>query len=178
MKLLLFQYQGRAFFLRVPALLFQVQIALLGREPYYPRLSGRQSAGSPAGSRQLPVRALRRPSRQDTQQLPASHHRLKPINSSFKAVLQIRDVYPGSEFFPSRIPDLHQRILTQKLVFYALGNMIRVVHPGSGSWFFTHPGSRDQKGTGSRIRIRNTGLPCPIGFLKVIFMRGRRQILG
>ncbi len=31
--------------------------------------------------------------------------------------------------------------------------MIRVVHPGSGirSWFFTHPGSRGQKGTGSRI---------------------------
>ena len=28
--------------------------------------------------------------------------------------------------------------------------MIRVVHPGSG--FFTHPGSRDQKGTGSRVR--------------------------
>ncbi len=24
--------------------------------------------------------------------------------------------------------------------------MIRVVHPGSGSWFFTHPGSRGQKG--------------------------------
>ncbi len=30
------------------------------------------------------------------------------------------------------------------------------VHPGSGSWLFTHPGSRGQKGTGSRIRIRNT----------------------
>jgi hypothetical protein len=30
--------------------------------------------------------------------------------------------------------------------------MIRVVHPGSGSWFFTHPGSRGQKSTGSRIR--------------------------
>ncbi len=32
------------------------------------------------------------------------------------------------------------------------GNMIRVVHPGSGSWFFTHPGSRGTKGTGSRIQ--------------------------
>ncbi len=29
--------------------------------------------------------------------------------------------------------------------------MIRDVHPGSGYWFFTHPGSRGQKGTGSRI---------------------------
>jgi hypothetical protein len=27
---------------------------------------------------------------------------------------------------------------------------------GSGSWLSTHPGSRGQKGTGSRIRIRNT----------------------
>jgi hypothetical protein len=34
--------------------------------------------------------------------------------------------------------------------------MFQVVYPGSGSKFFTHPGSRSQKGTGSRIRIRNT----------------------
>ncbi len=34
--------------------------------------------------------------------------------------------------------------------------MIWVVHPGSGSWVFTHPGSRGQKGSGSRIRIHNT----------------------
>ncbi len=27
---------------------------------------------------------------------------------------------------------------------------------GSGSWFFTHPGSNGQKGTGSRIWFRNT----------------------
>ncbi len=27
--------------------------------------------------------------------------------------------------------------------------MIRVVHPGSGCWLSTHPGSRGQKGTGS-----------------------------
>jgi hypothetical protein len=35
--------------------------------------------------------------------------------------------------------------------------MFRVVHPGSGSLLFTHPGSSGQKGTGFRIRIRNTG---------------------
>ncbi len=37
--------------------------------------------------------------------------------------------------------------------------MMWVVHPVSvsGSWFFTDPGSRGQKGTGYRIRIRNTG---------------------
>jgi hypothetical protein len=36
--------------------------------------------------------------------------------------------------------------------------MIKVLHPGSGSGFFTYPGFRiqGQKGTGSRIRIRNT----------------------
>ncbi len=30
--------------------------------------------------------------------------------------------------------------------FYALGNMIQNVHPGSGSWFFTHFGSRIHPG--------------------------------
>ncbi len=36
--------------------------------------------------------------------------------------------------------------------------MNRIVHPRSGSCFFTilDPGFRGQKGTGSRIRIRNT----------------------
>jgi SpoVK/Ycf46/Vps4 family AAA+-type ATPase len=34
--------------------------------------------------------------------------------------------------------------------------MIRAVHSGPGSCFFTHPGSRGQKGTGPRSRIRNT----------------------
>jgi len=33
--------------------------------------------------------------------------------------------------------------------------MILVVHPGSGSGLFSHHGSSDLKGTGSRIRIRN-----------------------
>ncbi len=61
------------------------------------------------------------------------------------AVLRIRDVflYPGSDFFYTgyRIPDpnfFHPgsasnnlTILTPKNGFYALGNMIRVVHPGS-----------------------------------------------
>ncbi len=44
------------------------------------------------------------------------------------------------------------RILTSKPWFYVLGNMIWVVHPGSGSWLFSHPWFRGQKGTGSRIR--------------------------
>ncbi len=34
--------------------------------------------------------------------------------------------------------------------------MIQVVHPGSGCWLSTHPGSRGQKGTRSRIQIRIT----------------------
>ncbi len=85
----------------------------------------------------------------------------------------------GSNFFPSRIrtvsiPDpgsasKNLSILTQKKKngFKALENMIRVVHPGS--WIrildpdpdflpIPDPGSRGQKGTGSRIRIRNTDL--------------------
>ncbi len=35
--------------------------------------------------------------------------------------------------------------------------MIRVVHPGSGSWFFDHPGSRGQKAPGSGSTTLN---PC------------------
>ncbi len=38
--------------------------------------------------------------------------------------------------------------------------MIRVVHPGSRMLTFSHPGSRGQKGTQSRIRIRNTAGSC------------------
>jgi hypothetical protein len=60
-------------------------------------------------------------------------------------VLWIRDVYPGSEFFPFRNPDpnfsipawgsasKNLGILAQKNDFQALGNMILVVHPGSRS---------------------------------------------
>jgi hypothetical protein len=32
------------------------------------------------------------------------------------SVLRIRDVYPGSEIFPSQDPDPHQCILTQNIV--------------------------------------------------------------
>jgi hypothetical protein len=32
------------------------------------------------------------------------------------AVLRIRDVFPGSEFSPSLIPDPHLSVLTQKIV--------------------------------------------------------------
>ncbi len=41
---------------------------------------------------------------------------------------------PRSEFFPSRIPDPHQRIkyFSPKNGFQTFGNMIRVVYPGSG----------------------------------------------
>jgi hypothetical protein len=51
------------------------------------------------------------------------------------------------------------------MVYKALENMIRVVHPGSRIRMLTstHPGSRGQKGIGSRIRIRNTG--CDWSFL-------------
>ncbi len=88
---------------------------------------------------------------------------------------------PVSDFFPSRIPDpncLHSgsRILikefkyfnpqkSKKNGFWALKNMIRVVHPGSWCWLspILDPGSRIQGSKrypipdpGSRIRIRNT----------------------
>ncbi len=87
---------------------------------------------------------------------------------------------PGSEFFPSRILDpgcalKNSSILTKKNGFSALRNMIRVLHPGSGSriWILTFYLSRipilDPRSqihgskrhripcSGSWIRIRNTG---------------------
>jgi hypothetical protein len=82
---------------------------------------------------------------------------------------------PDPNYFPSRISDpnffypgsvsKNASILTQKRGFQALGNMIRDVHPCSGSLdpdpdflVIPDPGSRGQKCTGSRIR--NTKEVC------------------
>ena len=93
-------------------------------------------------------------------------HTNRVVGRLEQTVLRIRDVYPGSDFFPSRIPTVsildpgsvkkNLIILTskkQKKGFYAIKNMIRVVLP------IPDPGSRGQKGTGSRIR--NTGNRIP-----------------
>ncbi len=83
---------------------------------------------------------------------------MRQFCNSSTAVLWIRDdyrgsrirliFYPGSELFPSRIPDLHKKF--------------KYFNPKK--WFpdpdflpVPDPGSRGQKGTGSRIRFRNTG---------------------
>jgi hypothetical protein len=78
--------------------------------------------------------------------------------------------HPGSQIQIFSIPDpdtgfrsKNLSILTLKNDFQALGNMVVHSVTGSGSWLFTHPRSRipeprsrGQKGTRSRIRIRNT----------------------
>jgi hypothetical protein len=79
---------------------------------------------------------------------------------------------PGSEFFLPRIPgqqypgsgsaSKNLSIFNPKNSFKALGNMVRDFHLD----FFTHPGSRDQKGTRSRIRnkiSKNSQIPVNIG---------------
>jgi hypothetical protein len=59
--------------------------------------------------------------------------------------------------------------------------MIRVVHPGSRIRMptFSHPGSRGQKGTQSRIRIRNTdGMFIPdqgAGFFSIPDQRSKKH---
>ncbi len=81
------------------------------------------------------------------------------------SVLRIRDVYPGYRIRIFSIPDPRSRTQGQKdfripdpdpyrikefnyfiskKCYQAFGNKIRDVHPGSGSWFFNHPGSRLQ----------------------------------
>ncbi len=95
-------------------------------------------------------------------------------------VLRIRDVHPdpGSEFFPSRIRIKEFKYLTPKSGFQALGNMNHISESSSRLLIrdpnfylsrIANPGSRSQKGTGSRIRICNTA-PPPI-------TRGREEEL-
>ncbi len=73
--------------------------------------------------------------------------------------LRIRDVYPGSKFFPPRIrifssphpgsASKNLSILTQKMVskFSEIWSWLFIPDPdpGSWSWLFTHSGSRGQK---------------------------------
>ncbi len=66
---------------------------------------------------------------------------------------------------PHPLPSKKFSILTQSNGLKALGNMIRVFHPGSGSWLSTHPWSSSQKATGSRIWIRSTDKPIRIPVL-------------
>ncbi len=71
----------------------------------------------------------------------------------FITVLRIRDVYPGSEFFPSRIRIFFVFKYNPKNWFLSS----RKYDPGWSSWIrIPDHGSRGQKGAGSRIR--NTGL--------------------
>ncbi len=57
----------------------------------------------------------------------------------YKTLWRIRDIYPGSNFFPSRMPDpncLHPRSRIRTVSIpdpdpKKIENMIRVVHPGS-----------------------------------------------
>ncbi len=91
----------------------------------------------------------------------------------YESVLRIRDVYPdpGSDFFPSRIPDpnffypgsasKNLSILTPQKWFpnsrkYDPGCSFRVPDPDPDFLSIPDSGSRGRKGTGSRIRIRNT----------------------
>ncbi len=88
--------------------------------------------------------------------------------------VSVSDADPGSQFFPSRIPDLNSfipdpgyasqnlSILTQKSVSKLIWSGYLIPDQDPGSWDFTHPGFRGQKGTGSRIRICNTGFCEPL----------------
>jgi hypothetical protein len=70
------------------------------------------------------------------------------------AVLRIRDVYPGSDFFPSQIRIKEFKPKKPKKWFLSS----RKYDPDPDADFLPipDPGSRGQKGTGSRIRISNT----------------------
>ncbi len=63
----------------------------------------------------IPVQQHREPPVPNGLQISQIHLRLGS-KVKYRATLRIRDVYPGSEFLPSRIQDPHQRILTQKKI--------------------------------------------------------------
>jgi hypothetical protein len=65
----------------------------------------------------------------------------------------IRDVYPGSEFFPSRTRIKEFQFFNPKWFL-----SYRKYDPDCSSQIliFTHAGSRGQQSTGSRIQIRYT----------------------
>jgi hypothetical protein len=91
-------------------------------------------------------------------------------------VLRIRDVYPGSRIRLFSIPDPNclypgsririeefkyfnpkKMVSNSKLLKYDPGCSTRIPDPDADFLPIPDPGSRDQKGIGSRIRIRNTG---------------------
>ncbi len=77
----------------------------------------------------------------------------------------------GSEFFPSRIRiriKEFKHFNPPKIWFLSSRKYDRVVRPGSGSWLFTHPRSRGQKGTGSRTHIRNTAFGAILFLLRAL----------
>ncbi len=63
-------------------------------------------------------------------------------------VLRVRDVYPGSRIRINEFKHFNQKIVS-KLTEIRSGLFVPDPDPGSGSWVFTHPGSRGQKGPGS-----------------------------
>ncbi len=73
----------------------------------------------------------------------------------------------GQKDSGSRIRIKEFKYFNPKNCFKASENMIWDVHPGSGSWFFTHPGSRIQRS--KRHRICNTDLYHNVGTVPVQF---------
>ncbi len=77
------------------------------------------------------------------------HSLLSVVDPGCLSRIRIFSIPDPNVFHPrSRIRIKNLSILTQKNGLQALGNMIRVAHPGSGSWFFTHLGSRWVKKAG------------------------------
>jgi hypothetical protein len=95
------------------------------------------------------------------------------------SVLRIRDVYPGSDFFPSRIQGWQDPgagsasknlcILTQKSYtkFWKIISVMFIPDPRSWLWIFSHPGSRVKKAPdpGSDPQL------CSVWFFNILFAR-------
>ncbi len=97
--------------------------------------------------------------------------------TDLNTVLRIPD--PESDFFPSRIrifsipdPGSASKNLKQKQMFsklYEIRSGLFIPDPVPYLLPISNPGSRGQKGTGSRIRIRNTAWTVPVGFFTLYY---------
>jgi hypothetical protein len=76
------------------------------------------------------------------------------------AVLRTRDVYPGSELFPSRIR-INEFKYFSPFKLSEISSGLFIPDPDPDYLPIPDSGSRGEKGTGSRIRIRNTEFLFP-----------------
>ncbi len=98
--------------------------------------------------------------------LPAKFHNWQQIAAFYSAVLRIRDVYPGSEFFPSLICIKEFQYFTPKNRFFKLSEIwsrLFIPDPDPQHCYSAHPGGSGCSGGPGRRLSRGGGRAAPYG---------------